>query len=192
MFRKKVLGVLICCIVLSIATEVSAWDGQRRGFILGFGLGPGLTSLTIESGGETSDRENRSGLQTDFKIGGAPSNQLQIYYTNKVSWYKEDEVLYGEDVTFTCGLSAVGVSYYLLPESPSAFFSGCIGISSWDAPFEEDLDINWTGFGFFVGAGFEFSRYWNAEFDFVWGEPSEGGVSINALSLMLTINVIGY
>ena len=51
----------------------------------------------MESGGETSDRENRFGLQTDFKIGGAPSDQLQIYYTNKVSWYKEDELFPDKD-----------------------------------------------------------------------------------------------
>lgn len=193
-FTKKVLVVLVACIVLSTATNVSAWDGQRKGFILGGGLGLGLTSLTTESYayGSISDRENKFGFQTDFKIGGAPTNLILIYYTNKVSWYKEEEVYDGKDVTFTSGLSAVGVSYYLLPEAPSAFFSGGIGISSWDAPFEEELDIAWTGFGFYAGAGFEFSRYWNAEFDLVWGEPESGGASINALSLMFTINVLGY
>jgi hypothetical protein len=89
----------------------------------------------------------------------------------------------------------VGVSYYLLPESPSAFFSGGIGFSSWYAPFEEESD-SLIGFGFFVGAGYEFTRYWNAEFDFVWGNPSdeEGGLKLtaNTMTLAFRINVLGY
>ncbi len=199
MFTKKFLGVLVGCIVLIIATDVSAWDGQRKGFILGGGLGLGLTSYTktVEISGlgsETSPRENTFGFQTDFKIGGAPTNLFQIYYANKVSWFGMKNVL-GENVTITSGLSAVGMSYYLLPETPSAFFTGGIGIATWDLPFEEKAHA-WIGFGLYAGAGYEFTRYWNVEFDLVWGNPSEEEygikVSTNALSLMFTINVLGY
>ncbi len=198
MFTKKVLGVLVGCIVLSVATNVLAWDGQRKGFILGGGLGLGMTSFTqtLEFMGmsETSPREDKFGFQTDFKIGYAPTDLLQIYYVSKVSWFELKNV-FGDEVTITSGLGGAGVSYYLQPEAPSAFFTGGIGIATWDLPFEERADA-WAGFGLYAGAGYEFTRYWNVEFDFVWGNPSEevSGLkaSTNALSLMFTINVLGY
>jgi len=197
MFTKRILGVLVGCIVLSTATGVAAWDGKRKGFILGGGIGPGMTSFTqkVEYGAasKTSPLENKFGLQTDFKIGGAPTDLIQIYYTNKVSWFGIENI-YGNDVIIASGLSAVGVSYYSQPESPSSFFSGGLGFSSWAVPEEEAN--TWIGFGFYAGVGYEFARYWNVEFDLVWGNPSEEEAGLkattNAFTYSLMINVLGY
>ncbi len=198
MFTKKTFAVLIAVVLLGITTNVSAWDGQRKGFILGVGSGFGLTSFTQEveylGVSETSDRENKLALNTDFKIGYAPNNTLAIYYDNKVSWFGITNAL-GEDVTITNGLSSLGVTYFFNQAAPSPFLSGGIGISSWAAPFEENTDT-WTGFGLFVGGGYEFARHWSTEINLMWGNPSNevSGVEItsNSFSLMFTVNVLGY
>jgi len=102
MLHKLLLVALIVCALIGVATDALAWDGQRQGFVLGFGLGPGLSTFTqtIEYMGmsETSDRENKLALNTDFKIGYAPNNLLQIYWMSKVSWFGLENVL-GDNVT---------------------------------------------------------------------------------------------
>ena len=44
-------------------------QAQRSGFIIGFGLGPGLVSYTISSSSSSSDRQTELGVATDFHIG---------------------------------------------------------------------------------------------------------------------------
>jgi hypothetical protein len=65
-FTKRVLGVLVGCIVLSTATGVEALDAKRKGFIIGGGIGLGMTSFTQEleygAASETSSRENKFGF----------------------------------------------------------------------------------------------------------------------------------
>ena len=174
---------IIACILFCFVTDALAWDGQRKGFILGFGLGPGLTSFTqtVEYKGmrETSDRENEFGLQTDFKIGYAPNNFLQIYWMSKVSWF------------IAHGVAGLGISYYFKPESPSPYLTGGLGYSSWTTPFEVGAEA-WYGPGLSVGVGYEFFRHWSAEVNLSWGKPEEKffGISLNVLSVRFTVHYL--
>ena len=184
--------------VFCVTTVAGAFDGERQGFILGIGVGAGLTTYTqtISSGSNslTSDRENEFPLMTDFKIGYAPNDLVEIYWVNKVSWFSMENAL-GDDVTITNGLGGLGVTYFFEPAAPSAFVSGGIGFSSWTVPFEEEAEV-WSGFGLTAGAGYEFATHWYVAGDVCWGKPSteEYGLdfSVDALSVKLTINVIGY
>lgn len=199
---KTFFTILIIFILLFLTVTVSAFDGKRKGFILGGGIGPGFTSFTQELSfwdpffGYTkikSDRENKAALMTDFKIGYAPTDFWEIYYTSKVSWFGLESV--SGDVTIANGLGALGATYYFKPEAPSLFVAGGIGISTWSAPFESGSDT-WIGFGLFAGAGYEFARHFNVELDLLWGKPgdSEFGidVSTNALSVRVTVNALAY
>ena len=104
-----------------------------------------------------------------------------------------DNVL-DETVTISSAVSGLGASYYFKPESPSFLLSGGVGYSTWATPFE-DTDP-WYGFGFMLGCGYEFTKYFNADFSFTYGisEDSESGISATttASSFMLTLNVLGY
>ncbi len=191
---------LIACLTLCLATGASAFDGNRKGFILGGGLGLGLTSFTqtleytIMDTSTTSDRENKFAVMTDFKIGFGATEQVLVYYTNKVSWFSIENV-YKDNVTIANGLGGVGVAYYFKPTGPSPYISGGLGLSTWMLPFESDADT-WTGFGLVVGGGYEFSPHYSIEGNLVWGEPGkeEGGLkaSSNALSLTVTIKALAY
>jgi len=194
--------------VFCVTTVAGAFDGERQGFILGIGVGAGLTSYTateaidaeevgMESGtfSWTSDRENEFPLMSDFKIGYAPNDLVEIYWMSKVSWFSVSGG--GEDDFIVAnGLGGLGVTYFFEPAAPSAFVSGGIGFSSWAFPLEEDPPDPWSGIGLSAGAGYEFATHWYVAGDVCWGRPSteEYGVdsSMNALSVKLTINVIGY
>jgi hypothetical protein len=189
---------MVLVTVLGTAAVAGAFDGQRQGFILGVGGGAGLTSYTqtIAHGGGsvTSDRENEFPLMTDFRIGYAPSDALEIYWMSKVSWFSMENA-YGDDVTIANGLGGLGVTYFLQPTAPSVFLAGGVGFSSWAAPLEEGVEA-WYGLGVSAGAGYEFAPHWYIQGDVCWGNPSteEGGddFSTNALSVKLTLNVMGY
>lgn len=62
---------------IGVAQEALSLDGKRKGFIIGIGIGPGLTSFSqsLKFGGSrvTSDRLNKMSFMSDFKIGYAPA-----------------------------------------------------------------------------------------------------------------------
>jgi hypothetical protein len=197
-FRGFVTVILVSILLIS-ATSAFALDGTRKGFILSFGIGPGMTSLTSEYGSQTSDRENKFAVATDFKIGGGISEQFTIYYINRVSWLSfETEIctydfftgtiscVKGDNITIAHAIGLVGASYYFQPEAPSPYVLGSVGISTWSAPFEENSET-WTGLGLSGGFGYEFAAHWALEATLNYGKPGENDASINALSVLVTV-----
>ncbi|MCZ6765439.1 MAG: outer membrane beta-barrel protein [bacterium] len=196
---KRFASLFIVAILMGSSTNVAAFDGQLKGFVLGGGVGGSWTSFTQELSGfgapfdGTSDRENDIGFATDFKIGYGVNDQFLLYYVNRGSWFGLDNVL-GETVTIFNSVGLVGVSYYVAPAS-STYIMGLIGIASWSAVFEEDSGGQ-IGFGLGAGVGYEFARHWAIETTFNWGNPedSEAGlkVSTNAFALMVMITGLAY
>lgn len=160
MAKKYLNWIFVSFILISVNTSVYGFDGNREGFILGIGIGPGYTSYreTITSEHlvfpnefvSERNRQNKLGIATDFKIGYAPSNFLAIYYTNKVSWFghKYSEIIadyhglhfekeYIEKWTVAYAITGIGVTYYFSPTAPSLFLSGALGYSSWFFPSVE-------------------------------------------------------
>jgi hypothetical protein len=191
----KILAIIV---VLALVTNVYAFDGQRKGFVIGFGLGGGYTTFTqtIEFMGlsETGDRENKFGLHTDIKIGYAPSNQLLIYWMNNFTWFSTENI-FDDNVTFASGVSGFGFSYSFSSEDKSAFLRGGIGGSAWMAPFDSDID-SWYGFGVVGGFGYEFAKHWSIEAIVMWSNPTSEDLGINlkteAFSFAITLNILGY
>ncbi len=191
--KKIVFTILIVLILLFLTVTANAFDGRRKGFILGFGMGPGLTSFTQKTYFGyyiKKDRENKGAIMTDFKIGYAPTDFWEIYYTSKVSWFGRGNVTIGN------GLEALGASYYFKPAAPSPFIAAGFGYSTWTQPFESHPPDTWFGFGLFAGGGYEFSRHWSVEGYLSWAQPmiKKSGIetSFNVWSLKCTINVLGY
>ena len=129
---RGIITLLVLTAVTVMATAVCAFDGERRGFILGFGIGPGYTNFSQEVGGIESDSEGKLSFVTDFRIGGGFNEQFLLYYENRVSWFKttvvdhlwydpvtEDFYTTETDVTIAHGIGLVGISYYFKPEVPS-------------------------------------------------------------------------
>jgi hypothetical protein len=206
--RKSVFLILIVLVTLFLIVNANAFDGKRKGFFLGGGLGPGFTlqKETIEYSGwfegessESSGWESKFGLATNFKIGYAPSDMVEIHYTSKVSWFVSKIYWWGlesEDVTMASGVSALGVTYYFKPEAPSYFITGGFGLSTLSLPFESHGETK-IGGGLFAGAGYEFARHFNVELDLLYGKVSSLSLfgiepHTNVLSVTLTVNALAY
>jgi len=201
-------AVTVTVIILT-AVPAMAFDSQRKGFILGGGLGLAGTSFKqkLSGGGESteSETETKPGLLTDFRIGFGPSDQLLLYYFNHVTWFSIENVL-SQDVTIANGVGGIGISYYFTPKktdggrehlefspfTPAWFISGGLGLSSWATPFEEGSET-WSGFGLWFGGGYEFSRHWSVELTIGHGNPSKtsGGFKAESNSTTFGVSITG-
>ncbi|OGC87987.1 MAG: hypothetical protein A2142_02080 [candidate division Zixibacteria bacterium RBG_16_48_11] len=110
---------------------------------------------------------------TDLKIGYAPTEQVEIYYSSKVSWFSVGD---GDAVIFAYGFGSAAISYYFQPQSPTFYVSGGLGVATLSDPFEDDPETS-SGFGLFAGGGYEFARHYAVEFDLMYGLPKDQGIT---------------
>ena len=193
--------LLITVVLILTVVECFAWDGQRQGFILGVGVGPGYTTYKqrLEYGGEsqTSDNENALSLNTPIRIGYAPNEKLMILFQANVAWFGMDNAA-GNHVTILSEIDALTISYFINEEPPyKTFLTGGIGFSSWSAPLEDSSDdSNISGFGLMGGIGYEFNPHLDFTFGFCWSNPSydELGLELTTypITLSATVNWTGY
>jgi hypothetical protein len=199
--QKRIMALSLFIFVVA---SLTAFDGNRKGFLLGIGGGVANVSysLEIEGYGESieSDSFNDNAFATDFKIGYAPNNQLEIYYTNQVAWFPMESST-GLEVTIADGVGAIALSYFIAPElraggwHSSLFISGGVGVSTWATPMEEDSDT-WEGIGYFVGLGYEFTKHYRVSLNYFGNNPSieEDGITLTTTSnaFLLTFSGLAF
>jgi len=191
---KKFYEIIFVAVFMLTCNNVFAFDGERKGFIIGGGIGAGYLSNTSSF---NSDTDSRAVFLTNFKIGYAPSNTLEIYYISKASGWGRS------DITFILALSAIAATFYFDKETETGWFiSGGIGLSTLDPPLEKNAESSKgfdlfggsgsSGFGFFGGSGYEFSSHWSVEFDLLYSTITEGGADFNSFGVLLTVNVLAF
>jgi hypothetical protein len=208
--RSRIAGALGWIALVAAALPAHAFDGRRSGFLMGFGVGPVLTTgyartLTRADGSEiwSKDAGSDFGLVTDFRIGAGIGDRFLLYYLGRVSVFTFD---LGYDAAFLNTMSRVAASYYFRDGSPSFYVLGNVGVSSWTVFFEGDWDTP-AGLGAGAGVGWEFSRHWSLEAAVNWGEstddevpppgwfshdPSNLNVETAAWSFLITFNGLVY
>jgi len=175
--KIKTLSVLFLLFLLTSA-QLLAFDNQRKGFILGAGFGTGFLSnkfarMTL----------NKFAIATNFIVGYAPTNNLEIYYLNTVSWWGDD------NVTLVTGLTGIGVTKYFNPEGIGFYISGGVGLSVHYAPFEVGKAS--YGLGVLGGIGYDLSRHWGLQGDVIYIDIKDGFI-IKSLGFRVTLNVLAY
>lgn len=168
------MRITFVLMVLFISSQTFAMDGNRQGFVLGFGIG-----------GHTIDVNNNvdySGLATSFKIGGGFNQNFLLYYVRDASWYSVNS-----GTTFVSGITGVGGSFYLSANAPSVYILGGIGIGDLAAPFETNVSSS-TGDAVLFGLGFEFSPHVSIEGK-ILNTDIDG---LETSSLLVTFNYLLY
>lgn len=146
---------LLSSLMFATASPAVAFDGDRRGFLLGLG-GGFHTSDGDESGNGFEDfSSSASGLSLRLMLGGGISDRFTLYAIR-------DANLDSDDAAF--GLFGVGSTFYFRGNGPSAFIHGALGVG--DVAFDEvdrgdnrydDYDVAY-GVGAMFGGGYAFTQ----------------------------------
>ena len=82
---------LLLCLAPCMTQDAQA---QRKGFVLGFGVGPGQVYYFQSQDAPFSRHtptKTKLALVTDFKIGYAPNEQLMLYWFSNVAWLRPND-----------------------------------------------------------------------------------------------------
>lgn len=122
----------------------------------------------------------------NFKIGHAPTNQIEMVYSNKVSLFRGNDPFICEGALH--GIHTATVNYYFRTEGQGPFIGGGLGLASLGLISEVDEEI-WTGFGFHVSGGFKISKHSAVAVDLAYGLPkdSTSGVDYRIFTLSITV-----
>lgn len=150
--------VLVACLVVIIALDASAFDGKRKGFTLGFGVGAGAANIEkISSYREYKD--SIYGICTDLTLGWGVSDKVIIHYAGRQQFF------FDENGWFV-GFPGLGISFFVEQQAPSVLimvgaggFAG-VGIESVGLGSAHSVG----GVGPYFGIGYEWSRHFAAEF----------------------------
>jgi hypothetical protein len=162
LIRFCLIAVLSWFVLASTFRGATAFDGNRKGFLLGYGLGAGVLAS-----------ENLWGLHSNLKIGGGVTDRLLIYYS-------------GHSAIFESGVllePTAAVSYYPFSGMQALFVTGGVG-----ATIVGSVMGTSAGGHILAGAGFELSRHWNVELSVI-NIFSDPDWTVHAA---LTINIIGF
>lgn len=201
-FRWSLL--LLTLALVHAAGPAAAFDGSRRGFVLGAGLGAGASNFkqTLSQGSlsASSDRESRAAFVSDFHIGGGIDETTVLSYTARVTWFSLEvirsigiDVVELDEVLIASGVGVFTLTKYAEAQAPSTFVRGGVGFSTWDTPLESDAGEASVGLGALLAVGYEFAPYWSVELGATWGLPSTEsmGVELETNALSLHVAVVG-
>ena len=175
MTGRRVVSATIVLVVI-LAGACPAFDGHRRGFILGAGAGVGAVSWMAEAGSPCDsceefehDWRSENGFATAFRIGYGFSDQWTAQWYSDVAWL-HTEGIRGLNITAWFGSGGLEGTYYLRPDAPCAYLIAGGGMSNYVEPYEED-ESNHIGVGFGVGGGYEFAAHWSILAKLTWSRP---------------------
>jgi len=186
--RGKDMRLKACVVFLAalavLSAELSAFDGLRKGFILGGGVGGSY--LTYEEPWPVGDvrKLDKFSLATNFKIGYAPSNSLEIYWFSTVSWAA---LPYDSSVIAVGG---IGLTKYLSKAGKGFFLFGGIGSSVNAAASFLGETKSEFGLGLIAGIGYDIAKHWSIQGDVVYTSMMSGQVT--SLSARLTVNFLAF
>lgn len=156
--KRQIFGVL----VLSLLLVDTSWgfDGNRRGFVLGGGLGITHASLgsftergSPSSAGVRRDPETNVGVGGQLLIGYGWNDRNMIVYEGTTSVYNNSR-----DRTVVRLYSGVSWYHYFSSPGQSVFTVAGTGI------YAINRSTNFVGTfrGLIIGGGYEFARHWQA------------------------------
>jgi len=193
MFNNRRHSLFVTLLFVSItATSALPFDGQRKGFVLGGGLGfaPVMKWSADAASGEKlyGFDESKAGMAAHFVIGYAPSNSTMLVYlgnstANNSTLLRRNQVVQG--------VNALGFYKYFGRSKRQFFATAAAGLYGFDA---SDAGMARSRFGWLIGFGNEFSRHWQVGLYFASGTTSADHAvnGMHLLHLSLIFSVLAY
>ena len=193
----KRAAILLIVMVLMLSASASAFDGMRKGFVLGGGIGFGpVAKVSLDDfAGEDYDK---SGVALNFLIGYAWDEQNMIVFLRDGVIYSEDfDVLTGtKSINLVQGFAGIGLYHYFGPVGKSFYVTGGLGLQDWIS-LDDDIDSNDAGLGFLIGGGYEFARHWQIHSSLSFGktsydDPFFGEMDFSHTQFMFTVSAVAF
>jgi len=149
---KNITKYLVTALVLAGSLSTAqAFDGDRKGFQLGLGIGAHTSAVDNITGvNQGANVESERRLATAFHIGYGFTNQLTVFLGAKGGAVRMN------DVDGSLAIAGFGATYYLSNSAPSLYLTGLAGSGSLTLETDaKDKDV--SGSGWLVGVGYEFS-----------------------------------
>ena len=183
MLRK----VLCSITILIICTSQSfAFDGVRKGFAMGIGLGYAPYA-----------NPNITNFDNDYSFKGVGMNLIVGYnwnHKNLLAWEILGAVNASENSKDDEGFIGInGVTWYhYFDPTPKSFYTiaGMGRLISF--PMTNDYSYTTTGLGFVLGGGYEFTKQVQLSVYYLGGKTSDHNIKVNNNMIMTIISVVAY
>lgn len=162
--------VVLVLILALCATSAFGFDGARKGFVLGGGLGFGYASVSVDNEPQYESLTN-AGVAGNFLIGYAWDEQNMVVFLRDAVVYSE-QTIFGGSLTLVQGFSGVGYYHYFGLPGKSFYLTGGLGLQDW-TPLESGYTANDYGFGILGGGGYEFTPHVQVYGSFSYGKTSD-------------------
>lgn len=171
-------ALLALIVVLTPPSDALAFDGNRHGFILGFGGGYGGLFAVSQNVPDVSGK----GVLTELVVGHGVSEQWLVHYSGRQIWGSSHGILY------TGLFPSVAVTHYTLPKSPSTYLTASLGAAAaGDVAFDNGRG-SVTGPVVFAGVGYETAKH--IGFELGGGVITSGGGVYGVVGL--TMKALAY
>ena len=174
----------------------AAFDGERKGFILGGSLGGGIIHYNreIKDSNINNENDNAGAFSADIMIGYGITDKFLLYYINKYIWFSTDRVS-GEKAAFVNSMGPVGISYYFNSKAPSPVINFGLGFAHLYAPLESGQELDY-GKGIYTGIGYEFSKHYALNINYMYSRTNveDRGIKTGteAHSVVLAFSVLCF
>ncbi|UCG61759.1 MAG: hypothetical protein JSV52_00265 [Candidatus Zixiibacteriota bacterium] len=193
MKSTRVLAVVL--LVVLLASSASAFDGMRKGFVLGGGLGFAPVANTSIDGLE--GKYEKQGLGVNFLIGYAWDERNMIVFLRDGAIYSETieltwgDVVFRDKINMAQGFSGVGYYHYFGPVGKAFFVTAGIGFQDWMS-LEEDWENPDLGAGLLFGGGYEFTRHVQVYSSVSFGKTSDAFFDYNHAQWIITVSAVAF
>ena len=166
MLRKRLTTIGIIAVIALTCSNAWGFDGLRKGFVLGGGLGfspsskwsgPLITAIDNNTNAVFIEviEESKAGIAVNLLVGYAWDEQNMLVYEFNASAYQSD--IFIGDRVISQGFSGAAWYHYFGSMGSTLFSVLGIGIFTFEL---QDADSNDPGIGGMVGGGYEFSNHW--------------------------------
>ncbi|KAA3635809.1 MAG: hypothetical protein DWP97_04035 [Calditrichaeota bacterium] len=175
----KKLTLVLVLVLLCVSTGYS-FDGMRKGFVLGGGLGF-APSATFEIDGFQGQLDN-SGVGLNLVIGYAWDEFNMIVYEGNVAAYSVE----GYDISQ--GFNGASWYHYFSEMGKSAYI--VVGLGAY--VFQVDQYDADPGGALLLGGGYEFARHWQVGAYFSTGKTSESSLDFKHSHFNILVSGVAF
>ncbi|MDD4050515.1 MAG: hypothetical protein PHR28_01270 [candidate division Zixibacteria bacterium] len=186
----KKTTILITLSAILLASTATGFDGHRKGFVLGGGLGfAPVARWSVEESflGHTvyGYHETKAGVGVNVLIGYAWDEKNMIVYEGNAAGYNSDIL----KETITQGFDGGAWYHYFGQPGKTAFTTVGFGFYGF---LPEETDHHDPGYGMLLGGGYEFARHLQVGAYLSFGVTSADDIDYHHTSLSVLVSGVAF